>query len=122
MILGYVVYLAIAFSSGELAENAADLLSFYFPSSEQAIYRFFRVEERPRAPSAGSGRRDSVGRARRASDTSGLVFADESGNLLPHEEQQQLSQSRSMSNHGMADFGTDFRPVPAADHQEAVFG
>lgn len=105
------MYLAIAFSSGELADGTVELVEFYFPDSHQNVLRMIGLQNRPRVSSGGSGRRESVNRgSRRASDVvnSGLIFADESGHLLPHEEPIEREHSSSSLN-GMADFGTDFR-------------
>lgn len=113
-----MVYLAIAFSSGELTLDAIDLIDYYFPGSRPSLIRFFGVQNRISVGSAGSSRRESVGRGRRVSEAAGLgglVFAEESG-LLESEIDRQHSSSSNLGRN--ADFGTDFIPVATQDIDE----
>lgn len=46
MLLGYIVYLAVALFTGELLENSVELFLVYFPDWKQYLYDLFNLNER----------------------------------------------------------------------------
>lgn len=104
--MGYIVYLAVSFFTGELAENTVDLVAFYFPEYEGMFIRLFGLQD-ARSQQTTS-RRNSTARNGRSNS---VLFDDDSKQLLigadmAIDDHSPVGDENKTSG---ADFGTDFR-------------
>lgn len=125
VLLGYIVYLAVSFFTGELAENAVDLVAFYFPEYEGAVIRLFSLQD-SRSQNTAS-RRNSTSKNPNGRSTS-VLFDDDSKQLLVADMGIDDHSPIGFENKTTgADFGTDFRQTlvsrdSTASRDSAGFG